>query len=76
LSKQLVDSIWEHVGDGTRIVANGVTIETDRLLTSIQERFGGKIQRLEISNLEGIGRMHGWKAAFPITQWIVTKGCP
>ena len=76
LNEQLIDSIWEHVGDGTRIVANGVTIETDRLLTSIQERFGGKIQRLEISNLEGIGRMHGWKAAFPITQWIVTKGCP
>ena len=74
LNQPLLDLLWTHISDGTRIVANGVTIETDRVLTSIQARFGGNIQRLEISHLEGIGRMHGWKASFPITQWIVTKG--
>jgi precorrin-6Y C5,15-methyltransferase (decarboxylating) len=74
LNQPLLDLLWTHISDGTRIVANGVTIETDRLLTSIQARFGGNIQRLEISHLEGLGRMHGWKASFPITQWIVTKG--
>ena len=74
LNQPLLDLLWTHISDGTRIVANGVTIETDRVLTSIQARFGGNIQRLEISHLGGIGRMHGWKASFPITQWIVTKG--
>ena len=74
LSEELLNLLWMYISDGTRVVANGVTIETDRLLTSIQPRFGGSIQRLEISNLQGIGTMHGWKASFPITQWIVKKG--
>ena len=75
LSEKLVDLLWMHMSDGTRLVANAVTIETDRLLTSIQPRFGGSIQRLEISNLREIGTKHGWKASFPITQWTVKKGC-
>ena len=74
LNEQLLDLLWAHIGDGTRIVANAVTIETERLLTLYQARFGGILQRLEISNLEGIGKMHGWRASFPITQWMVTKG--
>ncbi len=74
LNEQLLELLWAHIGVDTRIVANGVTIETDRLLTSIQARFGGSIHRLEISNLEGIGKMHGWRASFPVTQWVFTKG--
>ncbi len=74
LSEKLLDLLWMHMSDGTRLVVNGVTIETDRLLTSIQPRFGGHIQRLEISNLQEIGTKHSWKASFPITQWTVKKG--
>ena len=74
VNEDLIQLLWSHIGDGTRVVANGVTIETDRLLTSLQRKFGGSVQRLEISHLEKIGKMHGWKASFPITQWITKKG--
>jgi precorrin-6Y C5,15-methyltransferase (decarboxylating) len=74
LNEDLIQLLWSHIGDGTRVVANGVTIETDRLLTSLQGKFGGRVQRLEISHLEKIGNMHGWKASFPITQWVTIKG--
>ena len=74
LNEKLIELLWGHISDGTRIVANGVTIETDRFLTMIQSRLGGRVQRFEISSLEGIGKMHGWKASYPITQWAIIKG--
>ena len=65
--------LWTIIPSGTRVVANGVTIETDRILTSSQEKFGGKLMRFELSQLNEIGRMKGWKGAYPITQWTVIR---
>ena len=65
--------LWDRLPAGTRLVANGVTLETDQLLISAYQRFGGHLMRLEVSQLQAIGTMHGWKAAYPITQWTVTR---
>lgn len=73
LGPELLDRLWQLVPPGTRLVANAVTIETDRLLTSSHERFGGQLIRLEVSQLQNIGRMNGWQAGYPITQWAVTR---
>lgn len=73
LRDPLLAALWEILPVGTRLVANGVTVETDRLLTSAQEQLGGTLTRLELSNLDKIGTMRGWKAAYPITQWVVTR---
>jgi len=73
LRHELLVRLWSILPAGTRLVANGVTIETDRLLTSTQEQFGGQLMRFEVSLLQEIGRMSGWKAAYPITQWAVTR---
>ena len=42
-------------------------------LTGAQETYGGQLTRLQLSALEDIGQMSGWKAAYPITQWAVTR---
>ena len=73
LRDDLLRQLWERLPVGTRLVANGVTIETDRLLTGAQETYGGQLTRFQLSALENIGQMSGWKAAFPITQWAVTR---
>ena len=73
LRQSLLDDLWALMPEGTRLVANGVTIETDRLLTSAQSKLGGHIIRLDVAQLQAIGTMSGWKTAFPITQWSVTK---
>ena len=73
LRDQLLDRLWQTIPAGTRLVANAVTIETDRLLTSAHERLGGQLIRLELSQLQTIGRMRGWQAGYPITQWAVIR---
>ena len=73
LRDDLLRQLWDRLPAGTRLVANGVTIETDRLLTGAQEIYGGQLTRFQLAALENIGQMSGWKAAFPITQWAVTR---
>ena len=73
LREAVLHRLWALMPQGTRLVANGVTVETERLLTAAYSEFGGTLLRFEASNLAPIGTMHGWKAAYPITQWSVTK---
>ena len=73
LRERSLTQLWDRLPAGTRLVANGVTLETDQLLISAYQRFGGHLMRLEVSQLQAIGTMHGWKAAYPITQWTVTR---
>ena len=73
LSPDLLDQLWAILPSGTRIVANAVTIQTDRILTHSYERHGGELQRMEMAAITAIGRMQGWKSAYPITQWTVIR---
>ena len=73
LREHSLAQLWDRLPTGTRLVANGVTLETDQLLISAYQRFGGHLMRLEVSQLQAIGTMHGWKASYPITQWTVTR---
>jgi precorrin-6B C5,15-methyltransferase / cobalt-precorrin-6B C5,C15-methyltransferase len=36
-------------------------------------RFGGELRRMSFARAEGVGAMHGWRSAMPVTQWAVTK---
>jgi len=73
LKRDLLDALWNLLPAGTKIVANGVTLETDALLIAAQAEFGGDLMRIELSNMSSIGTLRGWKAAYPITQWIVRR---
>ena len=73
LRAPLLQDLWDLMPHGTRLVANGVTIETDQLLTKAHGDFGGDLMRIEASAVQKIGTMHGWKSAYPITQWTVVK---
>jgi precorrin-6Y C5,15-methyltransferase (decarboxylating) len=67
------EAAWTALKPGGRLVLNAVTLETETLLGTLYARYGGAMRRLAISRLERVGGMHGWRAAMPVTQWVVTK---
>lgn len=67
------DAAWTALKPGGRLVLNAVTLETETLLGTLYARYGGTMRRLALSRLEAVGGMHGWRAAMPVTQWVVAK---
>ncbi|WP_323006608.1 precorrin-6y C5,15-methyltransferase (decarboxylating) subunit CbiE [Pseudorhodobacter sp.] len=68
----LFDKLFALLPAGTRLVANGVTLETEALLTSLHASCGGSLLRIETAQAEPLGRMRGWQSARPVVQWNVT----
>ena len=71
LRAELLDRLMGILPAGVRLVANGVTLETDRLLGMAQAEYGGSLTKFEFAQAEPIGSMQGWKASYPITQWVL-----
>lgn len=69
----LIDALWALLPEGTRLVANGVTLETEGLLAAEQSRRGGTLLRIDLANTAPLGRMRGWEASRPVVQWSVTR---
>lgn len=68
-----IETCWDALLPGGRLVANVVTIEGERLLFQWQETVGGTLTRIAIQRAEPIGRFLGWRSLAPITQWSVVK---
>ncbi|MEV4425907.1 precorrin-6y C5,15-methyltransferase (decarboxylating) subunit CbiE [Streptomyces sp. NPDC053792] len=71
----LLDTCWEALPPGGRLVANTVTLESEALLADRYRRHGGELVRLAVSTAVPVGGFTGWRQAMPVTQWSVTKGC-
>ncbi|WP_062762867.1 bifunctional cobalt-precorrin-7 (C(5))-methyltransferase/cobalt-precorrin-6B (C(15))-methyltransferase [Falsirhodobacter sp. alg1] len=52
-----------------RLVVNAVTLETESLLIDLHARHGGRLLRLDIAEVQPLGRLRGWTPSRPITQW-------
>lgn len=57
---------------GVRLVAHAVTLESEALLAQLQAERGGTLLRIELAEAAPLGRLRGWKAAYPVVQWSVT----
>lgn len=69
----LLETCWEQLGVGGRMVAHGVTLESERLLGRWFEQYGGELIRLGVERAEPLGRFTGWSPARPVTQWSATR---
>jgi precorrin-6B C5,15-methyltransferase / cobalt-precorrin-6B C5,C15-methyltransferase len=69
----LLSHLWTQMPEGTRLVMNAVTIETEALVLDWSARHGGDLLKIDLSEPVAIGRRRGWKAAMPILQWSVTR---
>jgi len=68
-SAALIDAAWARLGAGGRLVANGVTLETEAVLAAAQARHGGELLRVELAHARPLGRFRGWEAVRPVVQW-------
>lgn len=65
--------LWNLIPPGTRLVANGVTLETEATLAACHAAHGGHLLRIDLAEATPLGRFHGWTAARPVVQWSVTR---
>ena len=69
----LLDTCYERLPSGGRLVANAVTAESEAVLTQWHSRLGGGLRRYQHYHGEPLGEFTGWRPAIPVTQWVVTK---
>jgi len=71
--QSLFDALWAMISAGTRLVANAVTLETEALLLSEQNKHGGELMRIELAQAAPLGNMRGWVPSRPLVQWSVVR---
>jgi precorrin-6Y C5,15-methyltransferase (decarboxylating) len=69
----LLDTCWEALGPGGRLVANAVTVQSEAVLAGWHARCGGSLTRLSVAHAAPVGGFTGWKPAMPVTIWSVTR---
>jgi precorrin-6Y C5,15-methyltransferase (decarboxylating) len=70
---ELIESAWQALRSGGRLVANAVAVETASSLLEAQRKFGGTLSRYSLEHLEPLGRFHAFRPAFAVTQWRAEK---
>lgn len=69
----LLEACLQRLPAGGRLVANAVTAESEAVLAQWYSERGGELRRYQHYRGEPIGRFTGWRPAYPVTQWLVTK---
>ena len=69
----VLDTVWQALPPGGRLVVNSVTLETEAILICRQARHGGALLRFAVERAGPVGGLTGWRAAMPVVQWSVTK---
>lgn len=67
----LFEQLFALLPRGTRLVANGVTLETEARLARLHAEKGGFLLRIELAEAEPLGGLRGWQSARPVVQWAV-----
>ena len=69
----LFDTAWQALKPGGRLVANAVTLESEKELIDLHAVHGGELTRVGLAHAEKVGTRHGWRPAMPVIQWRVEK---
>ncbi len=69
----LVDTCWNALRPGGRMVANAVTIQGEAILSDLYARLGGELTRISVAHAAPLGGFDGWRTAMPVTLWAAVK---
>ena len=69
----LLETCWNKLPVGGKLVANTVTLEAEREMLHFAEKFGGRLTRIAISREEHVGRLTALKPMAPVLQLCVIK---
>ncbi|APE10420.1 precorrin-6y C5,15-methyltransferase (decarboxylating) subunit CbiE [Rhodococcus pyridinivorans] len=70
----VLDTCWDTLPPGGRLVAHAVTLETEAVLVQWWKTHGGELTRLSVEHADPIGTFTGWRAQRPVVQWSAVKG--
>jgi precorrin-6Y C5,15-methyltransferase (decarboxylating) len=73
VSHETFAAAWFALKPHGRLVANAVTLEGEAVLADLFSKHGGDLTRIAISRAEPVGKLTGWRAAMPLTQWSIVK---
>ena len=68
----LLDRLRAVLAPGGRLVAHGVTLETEAVLLTAYADHGGELSRLQVSHADSVGRFTAMRPAMAVTQWAWT----
>ncbi|KPF96985.1 precorrin-6Y methyltransferase [Rhodopseudomonas sp. AAP120] len=69
----VLEAAWQALPQGSRLVVNSVTLESEALLIAWHARHGGELLRLGVERAAPVGGLTAWRAAMPVVQWSVRK---
>jgi precorrin-6B C5,15-methyltransferase / cobalt-precorrin-6B C5,C15-methyltransferase len=69
----LLPSLWAALKPGGRLVANVVSVESERAILEWQARHGGELCRIAVSRCERLAGHHVWRPLLPVTQLAAAK---
>ena len=73
LSRDTFAAAWGALRPLGRLVANAVTLESEAVLLSLQQEFGGALVKVSVDRAEALGKLSGWRPLRPVTQWSLVK---
>ena len=65
----VIEACLAALAPGGRLVAHGVTMETEVALADRMTKHGGELVRLSVERAEPLGDFTGWTPARTVTQW-------
>ncbi len=71
LNEDIFETAFAALKPFGRLVANGVTLETESLLAKLHAEHGGRLVRLSAERAERLGAGRGWQRPMTVTQWAI-----
>jgi precorrin-6Y C5,15-methyltransferase (decarboxylating) len=69
----VLEQAWAALRPGGRMVVNAVVVETEARLVQAMQEWGGRLTRLSVARLDGVGGFHAFRPAMTVTQWVASK---
>jgi precorrin-6Y C5,15-methyltransferase (decarboxylating) len=70
----VLDTCWERLKSGGRLVANAVTLQGEAALVAWRDSHGGTLTRIALGEAQPLGGFDTWRQALPIT--LLESGKP
>lgn len=71
--RELIDTCWNALKPGGRIVVNSVTLESELGVLAAYHAHGGTLTRFAVERAGPLGKRMTWRPALPIIQWVSRK---
>lgn len=72
-SASTIETGWVALKPGGRLVANAITLDTEKTLLEAQARYGGTLTRLSVERLDAVGGKQAFRPSMTVTQWSAVK---